>query len=300
MSGATWNEELLTRYLLGDLSEVESDRLDELSVTNDEFSQQLLAVENDLIDAYVQGELSDQMRVQFQRQMLVTVRQRDRVDFALSLAHFIASNKISRKEGVAVIPLWKSLLSSFQINLFVPATALTLLVTSLLLSAILLFERSRMQKHLQEERETHIREQQELESQLARQSEDRSEIKLPAKLSSASTPQAVILNFKPLKSGSNERKQLILAPSDEVVQIHLEFESDEYASYVVELRSLGSGTPIWQNGKLKARTKGGSKLIELTLPASLFKETGYQIALRGMVINGEYEDLSTYSFNVRK
>src|SRR5437016_1683413 len=52
----------LVRYLLGDLPEEEMDRLDELSVTDEEFVQRLRETEYDLVDACARGELTGELQ----------------------------------------------------------------------------------------------------------------------------------------------------------------------------------------------------------------------------------------------
>ena len=68
--------------LLGSLSAEETERLDELSLTDDEFAGRLQAVENELIDAYVEGELSGQTLEQFNSFYLSSPKRRERVRFA--------------------------------------------------------------------------------------------------------------------------------------------------------------------------------------------------------------------------
>src|SRR5579885_901266 len=72
----------LTRYLLGSLPAAEAERLDELSVTDEEVAEALRSVENDLVDAYVHGELDEAARAQFKTHYLASPLRRERVAFA--------------------------------------------------------------------------------------------------------------------------------------------------------------------------------------------------------------------------
>ena len=54
----TYDDRLLTRYLLGALPDEEVERLDELCIVDEELATRLQALENDLVDAYVRGEVS--------------------------------------------------------------------------------------------------------------------------------------------------------------------------------------------------------------------------------------------------
>jgi hypothetical protein len=70
------------RYLLGLLPEDEAERLDELSLTDDEAAWRLSAVENDLVDAYVRGELSGETLQRFNSYYLLSPIRRAKVTFA--------------------------------------------------------------------------------------------------------------------------------------------------------------------------------------------------------------------------
>ena len=46
-----FDEQLVIRYLLGEVPEADAERLDELCVVDDEFAGRVTAVESDLVDA---------------------------------------------------------------------------------------------------------------------------------------------------------------------------------------------------------------------------------------------------------
>ncbi len=82
MSNQTFNNQTITEYLLGSLAEAETERFDELSITNDEFAETLLAAEKDLVDAYVQGELTGAELERFNIHYLSSPLRRRKVEFA--------------------------------------------------------------------------------------------------------------------------------------------------------------------------------------------------------------------------
>jgi len=75
----------LVRYLLGDLPENDTERLDELSVVDDDFAAQLRQAEDDLVDAYAGGRLSGDRRIRFEAFYLTSPRRREKVAFAKRL-----------------------------------------------------------------------------------------------------------------------------------------------------------------------------------------------------------------------
>lgn len=76
------DERLMRRYLLGELGEEESDRLQAVYFTDKRFFDHLLSVEDDLVDSYVRGELPEAERARFEQRLLNTRGQRHRVDCA--------------------------------------------------------------------------------------------------------------------------------------------------------------------------------------------------------------------------
>jgi hypothetical protein len=98
-----YEDNSLRRYLLGSLPEAETEQFDELSFTDDEFVTRLQAVEDDLIDAYWQGELSPSEAEQFQAYYLASPRRREKVQFAHAL-HVFADRQIVAQATQAVVP----------------------------------------------------------------------------------------------------------------------------------------------------------------------------------------------------
>lgn len=90
----------LTQYLLGSLPAAEAERLDELSVTDDEVAEALKSVEKDLIDAYVQDELDEAALAQFKTYYLASATRSERVAFAQAF-HARAEKSLTSRATVA-------------------------------------------------------------------------------------------------------------------------------------------------------------------------------------------------------
>ena len=72
------DDQCIIPYLLG----APDERLDELAVADDDFGARLAAAENDLVDAYVRGELSPESRERFESFYLTSEERREKVRFA--------------------------------------------------------------------------------------------------------------------------------------------------------------------------------------------------------------------------
>jgi hypothetical protein len=89
-----YNDQTIIRYLLGSLPEEETERVEEISFIDDEFAVRLSAVENDLVDAYLRGELSGEKLERFDSYYLASPKRRKKVKTAHVL-HAYAKNAVA-------------------------------------------------------------------------------------------------------------------------------------------------------------------------------------------------------------
>jgi len=79
------DDERFLRYLLRLLPDVDAERLDALSIVDEQVAWRLLAAENELIDAYVSGTLAAPCAARFEAVYLTSVQGRQKVSFATIL-----------------------------------------------------------------------------------------------------------------------------------------------------------------------------------------------------------------------
>jgi hypothetical protein len=75
----------LQGYLLGLLEDEDAEVMDEAVMVNDALASLLCIVEDDLVDAYVRGRLTEEMRARFESFYLASPRRRAKVRFAAGL-----------------------------------------------------------------------------------------------------------------------------------------------------------------------------------------------------------------------
>jgi hypothetical protein len=92
MSEQRYNNEIINPYLLGSLPEAEQERFDELSFTDEEFADALMAAEKDLVDAYLQDELAGAELEQFKAYYLASPLRREKVKLAQAFHLFAEKN----------------------------------------------------------------------------------------------------------------------------------------------------------------------------------------------------------------
>lgn len=88
MSESTDRESEMIHYLLGTLPEAEMERFDFLSVTDSDFADELSVTEENLVDAYVKGELTGVTLARFEAHYLASPLRWEKVEFARAFQTF--------------------------------------------------------------------------------------------------------------------------------------------------------------------------------------------------------------------
>ncbi len=75
-------DEQIQAYLLGRLSDEDADPIEAMTIADDDVAWRLRAAEDDLVDAYIRGDLDAETRQQFERYYMASPRRRERVALA--------------------------------------------------------------------------------------------------------------------------------------------------------------------------------------------------------------------------
>lgn len=312
------DDQVLSRYLLGSLPAEEAERLDELSVADDEFALRLDAVENDLADAYVRGGLSGDTLEQFQRFYLSSPRRREKVEFARTLFRF-SEKTASAAAGVTAQP-WiqggkpidQTLQSQLPRRWFtVPrmnlqwglaAAALTLLLAG----TYLFVENERLRQQAIETRNQQNalnQHAQELESELKEQRAANSGLQeelegLRASLPGAQAVAAIAVLLAPQTRGVSQLPTISVPPGTNRLRVTLQLEANDFSQYQVALKDPATDHVLWHSDKLRAKPEANSETVSFTLSANLFRTQNYIMELSGVADSGAMEIVSSYPFKV--
>ena len=109
MMNKTYDNEKITAYLLGVLPETEAEIFDELSFTDDNFANELSAVEKDLVDAYVRNDLRGTTLEQFKNYYLASPIRREKVKFAETFQQFAAQTIAEEKPQRSIFQIFANL-----------------------------------------------------------------------------------------------------------------------------------------------------------------------------------------------
>lgn len=281
MSEQSWNEQLIIDYLLGDLPESETERLDELSVANDEFAEFLLVVENDLVDAYVRNELPENKRARFQSHYLASSRRREKVAFAQTFLNHV--------DHARTIPQ-KVFSPSRKFEWAALAAALVMLS----LAGYLLVANIQLRRQIAQMKEEHTAFQLHEEKKLAPlQKKIETLQRQPADHGSAPA-KLFAFTLLPQQRGISSIPNVVIPPGTESLALTAKLESDDFSLYETALKDPATDKVLWRSGQVKSMNQS----ITIKLPANLLKSQNYVLEISGISGSGQSEIISGYPFHV--
>ena len=278
-------QESLRQYLLGSLPEEEISALEERLLTEADFYEELLVVEDELIDQYLSGEQSPAEREKFESHFSQAPERQRKVRFARTLQKYLSntseseaceeSDQESPEPAIAVEPIvsppvspivpiakkrpfFSFLPSNPPLN-YALAAVLALVVGGASWMAV-----SRLMNPASRE---------------------------PGQV------LAVILTPGLSRSGDRGDTKISIPAGTGTLQLQLELSKTDYRSYHAELLT-SERAKLAASENLKPETTGAKKFITMPVSASLLKRDDYQVKLSGLRPDGNFEDVATYTFRV--
>ena len=327
MSDPTKNNQTSTEYLLGALPEAETERLDELSITDDEFAESLQAAEMDLVDAYVLGELTGADLEKFKTHYLASPARREKVEFAKVLQSFGEQESTGPLATTAAAPARRGRLAALGVFIAPPpilqwglaAAALAVLIVGGWLAVenislrqqtsqtaarrdLLIQREQELQKELENQRVLNSQREQEL----ARVRDERERLGQELKQAQAGVKPSlsegtiVSLLLTPPLRGAGKLPTLSLGPHTSQVAAQLQLETADYSVYRVALIDPANNQALWRSGNLRPRIQGARKAIAVSFRAGLLKAQNYVLQVSGIPAAGSAEIVGDYPFRVVK
>jgi hypothetical protein len=292
----------LVQYLLGKLPAEESERLDELSVTDDDFARRLRETENDMVDAYVHSELSGKALEEFRTFYLSSAKRREKVAFAEGLLRFQAS--------AARVAIQSSKKASFFSRAFAPRRmvlqfAAAALAMSLILG-YLLFDNARLRYQVDDARTQQSsleQNKQKLENELREQR--------AANADSQNGPEhggtnradldqlkTLTVMLPPPTRGLSSVKTITVHPDADLVVLVLTLESADFSLYRVTLKNPATNEVVWHSADLEAAPVDNKPGLTVSFRAGLLKTQNYVAEVAGVSRAGNSQVIGDYPFHV--
>lgn len=307
-----YDDQLLTRYLLGGLPAEETERLDGLSVADDEVAARLSAVENDLVDAYVRGEVRGESRKQFESFYLTSARRREKVRLAQALLEresrtATAPSGVARTAAAAATKRDEALTPEHRLPFqrfvlqwgFAGAAAVLLLA-----SGYLLLTNLRMQNEMNDAqaRQSELdRNERELRSQLDQQRSANAQAqkeleRLRASQTNLDQLTTVSLLLPPPTRGVSGIPSITVSRGTDLVVLLLTLESNDFPAYRAALKDPATNQILWRSANLAPAPAADKKAVAISFRAGLLKQQNYIVELTGLSAGGAPELIGGYPF----
>jgi hypothetical protein len=302
-----FEDQYLVRYLVGALPAEEADRLDQLSVANDDFAWRLREIENDLVDSYVRSELNGETLARFKAFYMATAQRRQKVQFAEGLRQLHTANgtaaETPNKLTESRVPFWGMFSSSRIAPQFSIAFAALVM---LLVAGYLLVQNANLRREVRDARaqyESIDQRAHNLENELNQQHTANTEAQKnvgPSDWPTADIGQlkTVSLLLPPPTRGLSSLQTVTIRSHTDLVVLLLTLESAKFPRYRVTLKDPATNKVVWQSAELEAGSAGDSKAVVASLPANLLKERNYIAEVAGLPNAGRQRIVGDYPFHV--
>jgi len=288
MTTETHSDQTIRDYLLGQLPESDTERLDELSITDEACAERIRAVEHDLVDAFARGELGGVVLEQFRSRYLTTPQRRAAARFAEALQsldeHSGEGSSSDAGRGPTTVVReprrWRELLA---------LAAAVVLATA---SVWLVLDNRTLRERVTSAELQRDRQLREAEAPRA------ADTAPPPTGPGPSLPTLATLVLTPQLRSARQLPTVALAGSTGDLAVQLDLEPVDYPAYEASLVASNGDRIVWRSDRLIARTVGDRKRIDLGLPATVLNPQEYLIRVSGVPARGASEIVGEYRFIV--
>ena len=279
MKEAAITDALLREFLLGNLIDQERERIESEFLTDSQARERILAVEQDLIEEYLEESLTITDRERFLRVYGRTDEQRRKLKITKSIKDWAITQSALPQTTPAKILAWGRVRAWLHAVPAAVPIAVTLVITFIVI-AIWLNVRT----------EQRNRQHSAIEQELAQLNSPASLSEVPSHMTSLDLSAVTVRSAK---------EQTTIGSRDEIQIVELRLpwiQKQRYSRYQAEVRRVGDDESFTIRN-LQAEGDGQS-VIRVRLPAHLLHRGDYKIQLNGTDIDGSKSPTEEYQFAV--
>ncbi len=266
---------LLREFLLGKVDDAERERIENLFVTDSEARERVLIVEQELIEDYLEDNLTTADKEKFLLQHGQTSAQQQQLRISKAIKDWaLKENARSRSDAVGVSG-WSRLRTKLWLK---PVFMIPIAVTTIVaIVCVAVWVNSRMTR-----------------SAIA---QELAQLNAPASLRETPTQMAVF-NLSPITTRGMETRAVFKRSAENgIVELRMPWvQKERYSTYQAEVRRVDGGDSF-TIPNLQAGNDGGST-IRLRLPVRILSRGQYQIRLSGVTADGVGSLSEEYPFTV--
>jgi anti-sigma factor RsiW len=278
-------QEQIAQYVMGDLSESEQLQTEEQYFTDANFLREVQAVCDDLMDAYLSGEMSAADRVRFEQRLREIPYLREQLKMHRALLH-LANARAELASDTA--PQWWAALAAWWARPLLPRFVTVAMVGVLGLSVIWFLMTVRQTTHKTNDAGAKVSASPSVAPSLQpfftpAPTEGRAKNSASAKSSPPARVLPVIASIvlsADVTRGEEQRARLVIPSTNGIIRVQLELPTAQPHKYQAALHTAaGRGLQIWRN--LSPTHHQAFSVLELSIPAHSLTDGEYVIELTG-------------------
>jgi hypothetical protein len=302
-------DSILTAYLLGELPAEGEAEIELRYLEYEDFYQQLMLAEEELIEVYLRGELDPKRRDRFETHFLRSPSRRERVETARALLSSLDLHTEARVSAPGARAAWFLRLQRSMTSLLPHSLPARVFATAMVALGVGL---ATWVWHLQTEATRHSAEKDALLQQVAQLQEEVSQhpprrelgtprsqgSSQPGELAARHLAAAVVLPG--LTRDSGEVSRVTVPPGSVLVVLHLVLtEQNRSGEFHARLRS-GAGMEVWSAASLARVVWQGSAAVVFAVPSDRLQSEDYVIELFGGTPRGTERPIEDYVIRVHR
>lgn len=269
---------LVREFLLGELADEERERIENLFLTDPPTRDRVLTSEQELIEDYLEDNLSEADKKRFVARYAQTYEQRRNLRITKSIQAWAVAQAGEPQTAAATVSGWSRFWTRFRFKPVFAIPVAVMILIAVVLAIVWLNSRMERRKHLA------------LEQELAQLNSAASLREIP--------PHMVSYELRPIAVRSAEQQAVMNRRSDiQILELQLPWiPKERYTIYVAEVRRADNNQSF-SIRNLQPDNHGEYK-IRVRLPTHILRRGSYQIQLRGIDEAGSISRAEEYYFAV--
>ena len=269
---------LLREFLLGKLADADRERMEGLFLTDSATRERVLALEQDLIDDYLEDSLSQEDKERFLSRYAQTGEQRRKLRITGAIKDWVVREARAPHTAAPTISVWNRFWTWLRLKPRFVVPIVVTIVIAIVLAIGWLNSRMEQRKHFA------------IEQELA-------QLNSPASLRQT-PPDMTSYDLRPVAVRSVEPQAEMKIPTGiRTVELRLPWiQPERYSLYRAEVRRVGD-REAFRIPNLQAESND-RYTIRLRLPAQMLTRGDYQVKLTGVAADGSASSSQEYSFVV--
>jgi hypothetical protein len=278
MKEESMTDALVREFLLGKLTDEERERIENLFLTDPQTKERVLTLEDDLIEEYLEDNLTEADKERFLARYAQTDEQRRKLRITKTIKDWAVTQAKAPQTAAATVAIWNRLWTRLRLK---PAFAVPIAVTiviAIVLAVVWLNSQMERRKHLAVEQEL-------------------AQLNSPPSLRET-PPNMISFELRSVNVRSDKPERGINRGADtQIIEMRLLLmQTERYPMYQAQVRRIGD-TKSFSIPNLQPENDGGYR-IRIRLPARLLRRGSYQIQLRGVANEGTFGPPEEYPFFV--